>query len=309
MSADGWQITVGARHEQPSEHELVVLDRAEEGALAVADGFDLLVDVIPFEAAHAEQLLERDVGAVVAISSASVYADDTGRTLDEAENVESFPELPVPIPESQRTVAPGDATYSTKKVALERVLLENDRVPATVIRPCAIYGRGDRMAREWHFVKRALDERPYVLLANRAVGHFHTTAAENIGELARLVAASPRTDVYNCGDPDPPTVLDIARTIAGVAGHERAEILLPDMAEVAATPWSVPKPFLVDMAKAEAALGYGAATTWSHAIPSQVEWLIEATRERDWRELIPRGAQYLSFDYEAEDAIVRSLAA
>jgi nucleoside-diphosphate-sugar epimerase len=286
-----------------------VLDRAEEGALAVADGFDLLVDIVPFEAAHAEQLLARDVGAVIAISSASVYADDEGRTLDEAESADAFPDFPVPIPETHPTVPPGDATYSTKKVAVERVLLENERVPATVIRPCAIYGRGDRMAREWHFVKRAVDRRPYVLLANRGVGHFHTTAAANIGELARRIAASPRTDVFNCGDPDPPHVLDIAHTIADVAGHERAEILLPELADVAATPWSVPKPLIVGMAKAEQDLGYEPATTWADAIPGQVEWLIEATRDRDWREVIPRGAQYLSFDYEAEDELVRSLAA
>lgn len=302
-------MTVGARHEHPSEHELVVLDRSEEGALAVADGFDLLVDVIPFDAAHAEQLLARDVGAVIAISSASVYADEQGRTLDEAESADAFPDFPVPIPESQPTVAAGDATYSTSKVALERALLENERVPAAVIRPCAIYGRGDRMAREWHFVKRAVDRRPYVLLGNNGVGHFHTTAVENIGELARLIAASPRTDVFNCGDPDPPHVLDIARTIARVAGHERAEILLPDLRDVAATPWSVPKPLIVDMSKAEHDLGYTPATTWADAIPAQVEWLIEATRDRDWREVIPRGAQYLSFDYEAEDELVRSLAA
>ena len=286
-----------------------MLDRAEEGSLAVADSYDLLVDVVPFEDAHAEQLLARDVGAVIAISSASVYADEQGRTLDEAENADAFPEFPVPIPESHPTVAPADATYSTKKVALERVLLENDRTPATVIRPCAIYGRGDRMAREWHFVKRALDRRPYVLLANRGVGHFHTTAAENIGELARLVAASPRTDVFNCGDPDPPHVLDIGQTIAGVAGHERAEILLPDFGEVGSTPWSVPKPLIVDMTKAEQDLGYRPATTWGEAIPAQVDWLIEATSGRDWREVITRGAQYLSFDYEAEDELVRALAA
>ena len=68
------------------EYELVTLDREGEDALAVANGFDLLVDVIPFEARHAEQLLACDVGAVVAISSASVYADEEGRTLDEAES-------------------------------------------------------------------------------------------------------------------------------------------------------------------------------------------------------------------------------
>jgi nucleoside-diphosphate-sugar epimerase len=258
---------------------------------------------------HAEQLLACDVGAIVAMSSASVYTDEQGRTLDEAESADDFPEFPVPIPETQRTAPPGDATYSTKKAALEQVLLENDRLPATIIRPCAIYGRGDRMAREWHFVKRALDRRPYLVLANRGVGHFHTTASENIGKLVRLVAASPRTDAYNCGDPDPPELLEIARTIGGVMGHAPTEILLAELSDVGATPWSVPKPLLVDMTKAERELSYTPATTWAEALPKQVDWLIEATRDRDWREVLTRGVQYLKFDYEAEDEVVRSLAA
>jgi nucleoside-diphosphate-sugar epimerase len=303
---------VAARHSAPSELELVTLDRNEPGALAAANGFDLLVDVIPYEAAHAEQLLALDVGAIVAISTASVYADCEGRTLDEAQSEDEFPDFGGPIPETQRTVAPGDATYSTKKVALERLLLDNGRIPATVVRPCAIYGRGDQMAREWHFLKRALDGRRYVLLANRGVGHFHTTAVENIGELVRLIAARPGTDVYNCGDPDPPTVLDLLRTIAETAEHRFTEVLLADpvgRGELGATPWSVPRPLLVDMAKAERELGYRAATTWAEACPRQVAWLRDATQGRDWREVLPRGAQYLRFDYEAEDELVRSLSA
>jgi len=297
-------VTVGARTSTESEFAIVTLDRDANGALAVADGFDLLVDVIPFEAEHAEQLLTRDVGAIVAISSASVYADDEGRTLDEATGVEDFPELPVPIPETQRTVEPGDATYSTKKAQVERRLLENERVPAAIVRPCAIYGRGDRMAREWHFVKRRLDRRPYVLLSNHGRGHFHTTAAANIGELVRLIGSRPRTGVFNCGDPDPPTVQQIARRVG-----DFTEILLPEASELGGTPWSVPKPFLVDMTKADEELGYRPATTWSEAIGPQIEWLLEATHGRDWRDVLPRGARYLSFDYDAEDALVRSLAA
>lgn len=244
------------------------------------------------------------MGAIVAISSASVYADDQGLTLDEADSADTFPELPVPIPETQRTVPPGEATYSTKKVAIEHALLAQDRIAATVVRPCAIYGRGDRMAREWHFVKRALDKRPYVLLANNGAGHFHTTASENIGELVRLVSAEPRTGVFNCGDPDPPQVLQIARAVG-----EFTEILLPGSSKLGSTPWSVPKPFLVDMSKAGRELGYRPVTTWAAALPRQVEWLIDATRDRDWREVLPRGAQYLEFDYDAEDELVRSLAA
>jgi nucleoside-diphosphate-sugar epimerase len=290
--------------------EQVALDRDEQGALSVANGFDVVVDVIPFEAAHAEQLLALETGGLVAISSASVYADEQGRTLDEAQGVDDFPEFPVPIPETQPTVGPGDDTYSTKKAKLERILLENGRVPAAIVRPCAIYGPGDRMGREWHFVKRALDRRPYVVLTNRGAGHFHTTASENIGELVRLIAARPRTGVFNCGDPDPPTVLEIARAIGEAAGHRFEEVLLAEPAargEVGQTPWSAAKPLLVDMAKAEQELGYHAATTWAEALPRQVRWLIGATRNRDWREVLTRGADYLKFDYEDEDELVADL--
>jgi dihydroflavonol-4-reductase len=57
-------------------------------------------------------------------------------------------------------------------------------------------------------------------------------------------------------------------------------------------------------AKAERELGYRAATTWADAIPRQVEWLIAVAGGRDWREVLTRGANYLTFDYEAEDAVV-----
>ena len=292
------------------ELPLVHLDRNEEGALLPANGFDLVVDVVPFDVTHAEQLLELDVGAIVAISSASVYADDQGRTLDEAEATDDFPEFDGPIPETQPTVEPGDKTYSTRKAALELRLLENGRTPATIVRPCAIYGPGDRMAREWFFVKRALDRRPYVVLTLRGESHFHTTAAANIGELVRLVAAQGATGVFNSGDPDPPLLLEIARRIGRTVGHEWTEVLLPrpeGRGAVGNTPWSAPKPFLVDMSAAARDLGYEPATTWNDAIDRQVEWLLEATKDRDWREVLPRGAQYLQFDYEGEDALVAEL--
>lgn len=314
---EGWSVTVSSRESPPpseiaGEVESVHLNRDDDGALDVASGYDLVVDVVPFTVAHAEQLLQLDAGALVAISSASVYADDAGRTLDEAETVEAFPDLPVPIPETQRTVEPGDATYSTNKRALELRLLESGRT-AAIVRPCAIYGPGDRMAREWHFIKRALDKRPYLILTGEGMSRFHTTASSNIGELVRCIARNPRTDVYNSGDPDSPVLVDLARRIAAIVGHEWEELLLPEWESpeggIGETPFSVPKPLVVDMQKAETELGYRPATTWDDAIDAQVQWLIDATRGRDWKHVLPRGAQYLRFDYDAENAFVRNLKA
>jgi nucleoside-diphosphate-sugar epimerase len=214
----------------------------------------------------------------------------------------------VPILESQPTVAGEAATYSRDKAGLERLLLGQDRVPATVIRPCAIHGPGDRQAREWHFVKRALDRRPFVPIAYGGDSVFHTTSAENLGELIRVVCEQPGTRALNCGDPEPPSVLEISRVLARVLEHERAEVLLPGppVDGVGATPWSAPKTLRVDMAAAHE-LGYAPVVHYEEAVARTVDYLVSAARDRGWEDAFPVGARYIRFDYEAEDAFVRSL--
>jgi nucleoside-diphosphate-sugar epimerase len=287
----------------------VAVDRADAAALErAAHGADVFVDVIPFSPADGEQLLglaER-VGAVIAISTASVYTDEDGRSLDEAERPEDLPRLPVPIPITQPTVEAGEETYSRGKAAIERALLERSPVPATVIRPCAIYGPGDRQAREWHFVKRALDRRPVVVLAHDGRSRFHTTAVANLAELIRCCADRPGTRALNCGDPEPPTLLEISRAVSEVLEHDRQEFLIEEpQGVVGRTPWSVPEshPFVVDMDAAEREIGYRPVTTYPAGVRAACEWLVEATRGRDWRDVLPGHARYYGelFDYAAED--------
>jgi nucleoside-diphosphate-sugar epimerase len=305
-------VTVASRGEREVQEGVrhVTVDRADTAALEQAvGGADVLVDVIPFRRADAKQLLAlgQRVGSVIAISSASVYTDDQGRSLDEATGPEDFPRLPVPIPESQPTLPPGDGTYSTAKAAVEQTLLGRSPVPATVIRPCAIYGRGDRQAREWHFVKRVLDVRDTIVLAYNGASRFHTTSSENLAELIRCVAERPGTRALNCGDPDPPTLLEISRAIAAALDHEWSEVLLAGGPEgnVGETPWSVPdsRPCVADMSAAERDVGYRPVTTYRDGVRAACEWLVEATRDKDWREVLPSHARYYGelFDYHAED--------
>jgi nucleoside-diphosphate-sugar epimerase len=323
LRARGWNVVAASRGERAAledldlDAELVTVDRADGDALrrALGSGADVLVDFVAFDAQHAEQLLSlRDlVGSLVVLSSASVYTDAEDRALDEATGPDDFPRVRVPILESGRTFEPGDANYSTKKVALERRLLESGRLPVTIVRPGAIHGPGGNLPREWHFVKRALDGRRHVLFANRGFGRFHTTATENLAALLTIVAERPATHILNCGDPSPPTVLEIGRAIASAMEVEWAELLLPVPArdgELGMTPWSVPRDFVLDMTEAEL-LGYRPVTTYGEAVTATCRWLAGMTEGRDWRELWPEPAERMaeSFDYAREDEFVAQLAA
>jgi nucleoside-diphosphate-sugar epimerase len=311
----GWDVVVGSRGERelPSGVEHVQVDRADTAALkqALADGADVLVDFVAFEKEHAEQLLalRELVDSLVVISTASVYTDHAGRTFDEAETPEQFPRFPIPISErDQPTVEPGDATYSTKKAAIEQVLLGQEALPATLIRAGAIYGPGGSV-REWYFVKRVLDERRYVVLGDRGQSRFHPISTENLAELIWLAAEHPGRRVLNAGDPGPPTLLEISRAIAAALGHEWTEVLLPTLGEPCETPWSCPRPVVLDMTEAALEVGYRPVTTYERSVGATCDWLVEATRERPWQELMPRMAEYMhdAFEYAAEDELMRSL--
>jgi nucleoside-diphosphate-sugar epimerase len=266
---------------------------------------DVLVDFVAFDPEHAGQLLALPglTRSLVVVSSAAVYADEQGRPLDAATS----------LTERARTVPAGNETYAAKKVAIERALLEQDALPATLIRAGAIYGPGDTGSREWHFVKRALDGRPVVVLAHRGESRFQTTSVHNLAELMRLAAERPGRRVLNGGDPEAPSVLEIGRAIGAALNHEWAEVLLagsPRDGGVGDSPWGVPGSFVLDMTEAEFEVGYRPITTYRKAVPETCEWLVEATRGRDWREVLPVLAEHGElFDYEAEDAYLRGLTA
>jgi len=305
LLAGGWAVAGASRGSQqpPPGVEHVTLDREDTRALArAAAGADVVVDVVPYIESHARQLQSLDAGSIVAISSASVYCDDEAQTLDEARDEASFPRFPVPIRETQRTVEPGNETYSTQKAAMERALAEGP-LPATVVRPCAIHGPGSSLPRELYFVKRVLDGRRRIVLVSNGESRFHTTSVANLAHLVVLAAERPGMRVLNCGDPDAPTVLEIGRAVAAAMGHEWEEVLVPESGYARrelSNPWAVPRPLVVAMDAAERALGYRAVTTYAEAVRDTVAWLVESgAASRDWSDT------YLGryFDYEAEDAV------
>lgn len=316
LTRDGWAVTAASRGggrdaAWDAGVRTVRLDRADRTALAavVGDGCDLLVDLVAYDAGHARQVtgLAGRIGSAVVISSVSVYEDGAGRGFDTMGEPDGFPDYPLPIPESQPTVAPGEATYSTRKAALERELLAaGPELPVTVLRAGAVHGPYSPLPRELYFVMRNLDGRHDRVLAYRGESRFHPASAHNIAELVRLAAARPGSRVLNACDGQAPTVARIGAAIDAVMGVETRTVHLdgPPAGSVGRTPWSVPRPVVCDMSAAERELGYRPVVSYAESLPQTVEWLTGALRGRDWREAFPLLAQAYPdlFDYAAEDA-------
>ncbi|MFD5592993.1 NAD-dependent epimerase/dehydratase family protein [Streptomyces griseorubiginosus] len=325
LARDGWEVTAvsrgGARDESwPAEVRTARADRADDSALAAAvgEGCEALVDVVAYGPEHARQLVSLGdrVGSAVVVSSVSVYEDGKGRSFDTQAEPDGFPEYPVPTGEEQRTVAPGESSYSTRKAGLERELLAaGDRLPTTLLRAGAIHGPHCRTPRELYFVKRNLDGRPRRLLPYGGRSRFHPANVHNIAELVRLAAARPGTRALNAVDPDAPTVAEIAAAIDSVMGVEPETVLIegpPPSPTVGDTPWSVPAPVVFDMSAAERELGYRPAVArYADRLPETVAWIEQRLAGGDWRKAYPRMFQTYGdlFDYAAEDAYLDSLGA
>ncbi|MDP9680475.1 NAD-dependent epimerase/dehydratase family protein [Streptomyces griseoviridis] len=318
LAGDGWEVTAVSRGGGrdpgwPEDVRAARADREDDDALAavVGDGCDVLVDMVAFGPAHARQLtsLAGRIGSAVVLSSVSVYEDDRGRNFDTQSEPDGFPRFPVPLTEEQRTVRPGDSSYSTRKAALERDLLAaGDRLPVTLLRAGAVHGPYSPMPRELYFVKRNLDGRRRRVLAYGGRSRFHPAGVRNLAEVIRLAAARPGSRALNAVDPDAPTVAEIAAAIDAVMGVEAEDVLVdgaPPAPGVGLTPWSVPAPVVCGTGAAERELGYRPVARYADALPETVASIEERLAGApDWRAAYPKMAEAYGdlFDYAAEDA-------
>lgn len=312
----GWQVVLAGRGRRLLPEDLldrgvtfVEMDREQSAALAgaLAGGADAVIDTIAFTEDHADQLLEGevDIGTFVVISSASVYSDDEGRTLDEAGET-GFPVFGGPITEAQATVPPGAKTYSQQKIAMERRMLDRSTRPVSILRPAAVHGPWSAHPREWWFVKRMLDGRSNIPLAYAGQSRLHTSAIENIAALTACVLEAPTTQILNIADPTAPSVAEIGRLIADHLGYEGSFVPFERAAETASavgmTPWSIPEPLVLDTKAAEA-IGYSPVTTYAACVSGRCDWLV-SQYGMDWKQRFPLLAAYPMdlFDYAAEDS-------
>jgi nucleoside-diphosphate-sugar epimerase len=289
---------------------LMLVDRDDAAGLAAAVGAgrDLLVDCLCYTAAQAGLLvpLIRNVRSAVMISSKAVYVDDGGNHVNSA----TAPRFAGPVTEQQPTMKPGEMPYDSpqgygaNKVAAEQVLLDTG-LPVTVLRPSKVHGEGAAPAREWYFVKRAVDRRSMLLLAGHGRGADHPSAAVNIAALVEVVAQRPGRRILNAADPDAPDGLTISRLIAALIGHTWHEVLLDDDAppQLGRHPWHRSPPIVLDTSAATA-LGYRPVGDYATTVTEEIGWMVDQVAQHPtWTPpgIAPETAARW-FDYAAEDA-------
>ncbi|MEM7703724.1 MAG: reductase [Pseudomonadota bacterium] len=297
--ARGWDITIHARS-RPSWFQFSRAWKPYEAGRNSAPEADVVVDTIAFDEDDVARYDPDRVGRLIAVSSASVYCDQQGRTLDEGP-ANGYPVFDSAVTEDQATTAPGPETYSTRKVRMENAAQDRFGDRAAILRPCAIYGQYSRHLREWWFIKRMRDRRSRIPLLFDGRSQFQTTDVLKIADAAAEAAESDWSGVFNVSDTNAPSVREIGEAISQFLGTPVECVDAGDKGMIGRTPWSVPRPFIISGAKANARL-YDQSLVYEDHVSDQIAWTKDLN-PADWCAAFPQLAAYPwdLFDYAAED--------
>ena len=275
---------------------------------------DVVIDVVISSAPQAEELMNLFRGTarrVVMLSSIDVY-----RAVGISHGTENGPPQEVPLteeselrrrlhpypPESMQHLRKIFAwvTDDYDKIPAERVVMNDHKLPGTVLRLPMIYGPGDPLRRFYPVVKRIADGRRQIIFPDTlAAWRSPRGYVENVAAAIALAATDERAAgrVYNVCEEPAFSELEWARKIAAEMRWDGDFVVLP----LERTPRHLLQPgnaaqhWTASSARIRQELGYQEPVPIEEAIRRTITWE---------RENPPAGALMAQFDYPAEDAAV-----
>ncbi|HSW09316.1 MAG TPA: NAD-dependent epimerase/dehydratase family protein [Bacillota bacterium] len=261
------------------------------------------------------QTLPGIAGRVVVISSQDVY-----RAYNRLRNEEpGFPD-PVPLSESaplrerlhpyRDEPFPGTELPERRrdiddydKILVERLILSEPRLPATVLRLPAVYGPNDPQRRLFGYLKRMDDKRAAILLDARAAQWRWTRGyVEDVAHAIVLAVTNERSqgEVYNVGEIEGLTEMEWVKQIGDAAGWNGRVVavrkeLLPSHLK---TDYNWAHHLVADTGRIRRELGYRECVPRNEAVRATVTWE---------RANPPSEVDGSQFDYAAEDAALAAL--
>ena len=274
---------------------------------------DVVIDLVLSSGTQARELmivLRGIAGRVVALSSMDVY-----RACGVLHRLEEGPLEPVPLTE-RSALRTKLATYPPAQIAMlqqvfgwlddeydkipvERAILEDGELPATILRLPMIYGPGDLLHRFFPLVRRMDDGRRAILMsAAQAAWRSPRGFVGNVAAGIALAAMSNKAvgGVYNVAEEPSYSELEWAARVAAAAGWNGAFIILPSdqLPQHLRLPGNFGQHWSVDSSLIRSELGY--------AEPVEVDAAIEQTVA--WERANPPVSPLAPIDYEAEDAAI-----
>jgi nucleoside-diphosphate-sugar epimerase len=209
-----------------------------------------------------------------------------------------------PVPEDASVVDREEELRIAYLVAqTEKTVLES-HPDATHFRYPAVYGPHQMGGgREWSFVRRILDRRPFIVLPDGGLSLFMHGFAGNLAHAVLLAVDQPENSagqIYHCGDERQLTMHQIVEVIATALDHEWEIVCMPDAIAHPARYYAERTSHhqLMDLAKIKRQLGYRDVHPAEEALRMTVEWLVANP---------PADGSSVSgdpFDYAAEDKLV-----
>lgn len=204
-------------------------------------------------------------------------------------------------------VARGGRSDKVAKIVASEALVFDHHPQATHFRYPYVYGPNQVVPKEWPVVKRALDRRRHLILADG--GRMLETAAfvENVAHAVLLAVDHIDISagrVYNVGDDELYTRAQVAEVVAEELGHSFEIVNLPSEAARPAFPTLAhhsTEHRVVDTSRIRTELGYRDIVNPLEALRRTIRWQAEHLPAQ--HERIARVMQD-PFDYEAEDRLI-----
>ena len=215
--------------------------------------------------------------------------------------------MPVPTREDGPKVSDPSEDEKGYRVARTEERVFDVQPDATHFRYPWVYGPRQPAPREWSIVRRILDERPHLILADGGLSLSHFGYVENLAHAVLLAVDQPeksKGEVYNCGDQEILSLRQVVDTIAQALGHSWEIVSMPweiaiPARPLVAQPWTTHR--IVSTGKIEAELGYRDVVAPREALARTARWLVE---NRPAPGGIEERVLQDPFDYAAEDLLI-----
>jgi nucleoside-diphosphate-sugar epimerase len=215
--------------------------------------------------------------------------------------------LPVPLREDAPQVESAEELRKGFMIRRTEEAVFSFHPRAAMFRYPAVYGPRQLLPLEWCIVRRLLDGRPHIVLADGGLTLSTAGYAENLAHAVLLAVDRPDAAAgqsYNCGDSQTLSLRQRVEAIARIMGREIEIVSVP--AEVALPAWPLltheqSDHRLMDLGKIQRELGHSDVVPTVEALRRTVDWLVQHRPE-------PGGLteQILGdpFDYDAEGRLV-----